>query len=129
MENLEKLAADIEFAQVELQVLDGLKTGNVALKKVHEILTIDEVERIMDETKEGVEKQEELDAILSGTLTQEDEDDVLNELDELIKLEEGDKAMDVDDEDISDQLPDVPTDELRTKKIKEKQTGKIALEA
>lgn len=58
LENLEKLATDIEFAQVELQVIDGLKIGNEALKKVHEILTIDEVERVLDETKESVDKQQ-----------------------------------------------------------------------
>ena len=39
-------------------MLDGLKIGNTALKKVHDVLTIDEVERILDETKEGVEKQQ-----------------------------------------------------------------------
>lgn len=70
LENLEKLASDIEFAQVETQVLDGLKVGNTALKKVHEILSIEEIEQIMDETREGVEKQHEIDSILSGTLTE-----------------------------------------------------------
>jgi charged multivesicular body protein 6 len=34
-----------------------LKVGNEALKKIHEVLNIDEVERILDETREGVEKQ------------------------------------------------------------------------
>lgn len=107
LENLEKLAADIEFAQVETQVLDGLKVGNTALKKVHEILSIDEIERIMDETKEGVEKQQEIDSILSGTLTDDDEDAVLAELDELVALEDANKEAPID-EDLS--LPDVPTD-------------------
>lgn len=113
LENLEKLASDIEFAQVERQVLDGLKVGNTALKKVHEILSIDEIERIMDETREGVEKQQEIDSILSGALTEDDEDAVLAELDELVALEEADKERDENvhvDEDLSEQLPDVPTD-------------------
>lgn len=48
---------DLEFAQVQQQVLEGLKTGNEALKRIHEVMTIDEVERIMDETREGVDKQ------------------------------------------------------------------------
>jgi len=109
LENLEKLASDIEFAQVETQVLDGLKVGNTALKKVHEILSIDEIESIMEETREGVEKQQEIDSILSGALTEDDEDAVLAELDELVALEEGEKEAPVD-EDISNKLPDVPTD-------------------
>lgn len=115
LENLEKLASDIEFAQVEQQVLDGLKTGNTALKKVHEILTIDEIESILDETREGVEKQQEIDAILTGTLSSADEEDVLAELDALIEEDmdkENIKEIDEDNEETKDdiKLPDVPVD-------------------
>lgn len=133
LENLEKLASDIEFAQVEQQVLDGLKVGNNALRKVQEVLTIDEIERVLDETQEAVEKQRELDNILSGALSQEDEDDVLAELDALVAAEkdeeelpsqeEANNAMDVDDEDITNKLPEVPTDNperVTEKKVKEK---------
>lgn len=135
LENLEKLASDIEFAQVERQVLDGLQIGNSALKKVHEILSIDEIERIMDETKEGIDKQQEIDSILSGSLTEEDEDAVMAELDELVASEEADKERDEHvtmDEDLSEKLPDVPTDlpEKRRKAEKDKSSAKkIALEA
>lgn len=100
LENLEKLAADLEFAQVEMKVLDGLKQGNAALKKVHDMLDINEVEKIMDETREGIEKQQEIDAILTDVLTPQDEEDVLAELDALEAEEEG------------VQLPNVPSDEL-----------------
>ncbi|KAH8401442.1 hypothetical protein KR009_005534 [Drosophila setifemur] len=103
LENLEKLATDLEFAQVEMKVLDGLKAGNAALKKVHEMLDIDEVERIMDETREGIEKQQEIDAILTDVLTTQDEEDVLAELDALEAEEDQEKAA---------QLPDVPTEDL-----------------
>lgn len=57
LENLEKLTHDVEFAQVELQVVQGLKIGNEALKKVNESLNIEDIETILDETREGVEKQ------------------------------------------------------------------------
>ena len=40
------------------QVLDGLKDGNAALKKMHDLVSIDEIERIMDETQDGIEKQQ-----------------------------------------------------------------------
>ncbi|KAH8348780.1 hypothetical protein KR084_011000 [Drosophila pseudotakahashii] len=105
LENLEKLAADLEFAQVEMKVLDGLKAGNAALKKVHEMLDIDEVERIMDETREGIEKQQEIDSILTDVLTTQDEEDVLAELDALEAEEEQQKAV---------LLPEVPTEDLPT---------------
>lgn len=38
--------------------MEGLKFGNEALKKLNDVLNIDEIERIMEETNEGVEKQE-----------------------------------------------------------------------
>jgi len=57
LENMERLVHDLEFSQVEMQVLDGLRTGNEALKKVHEVLSIDAIEQILDETREAVDKQ------------------------------------------------------------------------
>lgn len=104
LENLEKMAADIEFAQVEIQILDGLKQGNAALKKMHTILDINEIEKIMDETREGIEKQQEIDTILSNALTQEDEDDVLAELEALV-AEQVEETSEI-------QLPEVPTENL-----------------
>lgn len=58
LENLEKLTHDIEFAQIELQVVEGLKQGNEALKKVNNALNIEDIERILDETREAKEKQD-----------------------------------------------------------------------
>lgn len=107
-----------------LQVLDGLKTGNVALKKVHDILNIDEIEKIMDETREGIEKQREIDELISGQLTEEDEDAVEAELEAIL--------------DVKDQLPDVPEDrlpEVEKEKVPEKpqrtkaSPARIAVEA
>ncbi|KAK7790086.1 hypothetical protein R5R35_013007 [Gryllus longicercus] len=122
LENLEKLVHDIEFAQIEIQVLNGLKVGNEALKEVHKVLNIEEVEKIMEETREGVEKQREIDELLSGALTEEDEDAVLNELDEIIKS----TLPEVPQDTLNDvQLPEVPVDEP----VKEKKPQKVALEA
>ncbi|XP_055687975.1 charged multivesicular body protein 6-A [Lutzomyia longipalpis] len=134
LENLEKLASDIEFAQVEIQVIEGLKTGNAALKNLQQILNIDEIEKIMDETREGVEKQQELDEILSGRLTEEDEDAILEELDNLVALDDAEKAKEnipTAEEDVSELLPDVPTDTPEREKAKRKKTEepKVALTA
>lgn len=132
LEAIEKMTSDLEFAVVEVDVLNTLKVGNEALKKVNEIMDIDEIERILDETKEGVEKQQEIDSILSGTLTEEDEDSVLAELDKLMEEEKRDHIEFID-EDIGDQLPEVPQDALpekaKTKKVRKASSEKIALEA
>ena len=103
LENLEKLANDLEFAQVELQVIEGLKQGNVALKKVHAMLDIQDIEAIMDETREGIEKQQEIDALLSDVLSTQDEEDVLAELDALEAEEDAAAAAAIE-------MPEVPQD-------------------
>lgn len=98
LENLERMTHDIEFAQIELQVVEGLKKGNEALKKVHDALDIADIEKIMEETREGIEKQDEINALLTGALTEEDEAAVEAELDEILE----------------EQLPEVPKEELPT---------------
>lgn len=129
LEALEKLTSDLEFSQIQQQVLDGLQVGNEALKKIHEVLTIDEVERIMDETREGVEKQQEIDALIaSGALSAEDEDAVAAELEALVA-----STLPDIDADIDDKLPEVPTEEpeieKKKKKEKEQREERVALEA
>ncbi|ETN61215.1 charged multivesicular body protein 6-A [Anopheles darlingi] len=134
LETLEKLASDIEFAQVEAQVVSGLKVGNEALKKVNEVLSIDEVEQILDETRESIEKQQEIDALLNGVLTEEDEDDVLAELDALVAADEQQETEQPDKDDITDRLPEVPDDEPikqkeRQRKKEKDAPQKVAMEA
>ena len=79
---------DIESADVQRKVLDGLKSGSEvsqsltwdnpisqitlvfphlqALKAANAMFSIEEIESIMDDTVEAVEKQREIDALLSG---------------------------------------------------------------
>lgn len=117
LENLERLAADIEYAQIELQVVDGLKVGNEALQNINSMLDIDEIERILDETKEGADKQAEINAILGSVVTAEDEDDIMRELDELVEAEEAERALHSPEEEQKDiVLPEVPTDEPEAEK-------------
>jgi charged multivesicular body protein 6 len=47
----------------------------------------------MDDTAESIAKQKEIDELLSGQLTQEDEDEVLKELEHLEELEELNKLV------------------------------------
>ncbi|KAI4500346.1 hypothetical protein M0802_004763 [Mischocyttarus mexicanus] len=129
LQNLETMVQDIEFAQIEMKIVDGLKEGNVALKKLHDILSIDEIEKVMDETREGVEKQRELNEILSGELTQEDETDIVAELDALLSAEIKETAPEVPDE---IPLPEVPAElpERRKERTKEEKLQEaVALEA
>lgn len=107
---------DIEFVQIEIQVVNGLKKGNEALKKLNDALNIDDIERILDETREGIDKQKEIDALLSGVLTPDDEAAVLSELDNLIA--ESLPEVPSDDEMVPEpELPDVPTEVIKGKGI------------
>ncbi|XP_075973753.1 vacuolar protein sorting 20 [Anticarsia gemmatalis] len=124
LEKLEQLTHDLEFAQIEVQVLDGLKVGNTALKKVHDVLNIDEIEKILDETREGIEKQREIDELISGQLTEEDEEAVEAELEAILDVK--DQLPEVPSED----LPEVPEEERVPEKKKVKQSpSKVAVEA
>ncbi|XP_017557163.1 charged multivesicular body protein 6 isoform X2 [Pygocentrus nattereri] len=105
--NLERMVQDIEFAQIEMKVIEGLKVGNDCLKKMHEVLSIEEVERIMDETHDSIEYQKQIDDILAGSLTQEDEDAVLAELEAITQGDVDVELPEVPDE----QLPEVPEQE------------------
>jgi len=111
LEGIDKMVQDVEFTQVEMKVVEGLKKGNEALKQLHAVMSIDDVERIMEETAEGVEYQAEIDALMAGSLTEEDEDDILKELEELEEMEGAAKAPAVPVGEPVGELPDVPTDE------------------
>ncbi|KAI2666020.1 Charged multivesicular body protein 6 [Labeo rohita] len=98
--NLECMVQDIEFAQIEIKVIEGLKAGNDCLKQMHEVMSIEEVERILEETQEAIEYQKvQIDELLAGFWTAEDEDAVLAELEAITQ-----------GEDIT--LPELPTDPL-----------------
>ncbi|XP_051995820.1 charged multivesicular body protein 6 [Xyrauchen texanus] len=115
--NLERMVQDIEFAQIEIKVIEGLKAGNDCLKQMHEVLSIEKVERILEETQEAIEYQKQIDELLAGSLTQEDEDAVLAELEAITQ-----------EEDIT--LPELPTDPLPVvpKGVTEGKEAKIKVE-
>ena len=69
------------------------------------MFSIDEIEQIMEDTAESVEKQKEIDELISGQLSPEDEDDVLQELDQLVSAEAAEAA---EEENVT--LPEVPTE-------------------
>lgn len=131
LENLERMVHDLEFTQIEMKVVDGLRIGNTTLKQLHDLLSIDEIEKIMDETREGIEKQREIDEILSSTLATEDnidESEIETELDALLETEINEKAPEIPQNVI---LPDVPKDlpEKNKDHTKEKIQEPIAITA
>ncbi|OQR73693.1 charged multivesicular body protein 6-like [Tropilaelaps mercedesae] len=86
LETIEKLTQDVEWAQIEVNVVHNLKQGNEALKSLTVLMNIDDVEKILDETRDAAELQKEITDLIIGVAPEIDLDDnaLLLELDELI---------------------------------------------
>ncbi|EFC46203.1 predicted protein, partial [Naegleria gruberi] len=84
LDNLQQMVDQLEFAQIEKQILDGLKQGKQALDTLQkEMGSLEDIEKLMDETREAIQYQEEVSRILSESLTPEDLTDVEEDLNEL----------------------------------------------
>ena len=57
LDNLDTLVNNIEYTMVEQQVVSSLKVGNDCLNRLHDMMSIDEIEDIMDDTKDAIEHQ------------------------------------------------------------------------
>ncbi|KAI8645633.1 Snf7-domain-containing protein [Parasitella parasitica] len=111
--NLEELTNSIEFALVEKQVLEGLKCGNDVLKEIHKETSLEAVEKLMDDTADAIAYQKEIDEMLHGLISSEDEEEISKELDDLREQEIKSALPKVPDvelpQTLPDQIPDVPT--------------------
>merc|ERR1712035_152841 len=73
IENLEGLIETIKVTQEQQNVLKALDAGNVAMKELHKIVSVDDAERIMDEAAEQQAQVSEIDKLISTTITDADE--------------------------------------------------------
>lgn len=58
LDNLDQLVTSLEFKQIESQVFSSMKVGNECLKKLNEMMSLDEIEDLMDDTREAIEHQQ-----------------------------------------------------------------------
>ncbi|KAI9849315.1 MAG: Vacuolar protein sorting-associated protein 20 [Sclerophora amabilis] len=101
LEQLEKLTSSVEFALVQKDVVFGLSQGTDVLREIHrEMGGIAHVEKLMGENEEAVAYQREVSDMLGGRMSNQDEDEVEDELDALAEELTGTK------------LPDVPVSQL-----------------
>lgn len=107
---IEQLINDVESAQVQKNVYDALKQGNDLLKKFNEQLNIDDVEKLMEDTHEAIEYQNQISEALSQQGITTNEEDLLAELQEL----DAEEALDVE-------IPKVPQHEMPEVHSKEEQ--------
>ena len=85
LETLEQLTSDIEFSLVQNDVIFGLKQGTSVLKQIHaEMGGLDNVEKLMGESAEAREYQKEVGDMLRGEMTNQDEDEVEEEMERMV---------------------------------------------
>lgn len=80
LETLEQLVTDIEYTQIEVSVVEGLKVGTEALKQLNSLMNIDDIQQMMEDSEEAAEKQREISDILQRSAERYDESDLLQEL-------------------------------------------------
>ncbi|EMD69649.1 hypothetical protein GGP41_001210 [Bipolaris sorokiniana] len=96
---LEVLTSDIEFALVQKDVLYGLQQGTAVLKEIHkEMGGLENVEKLLGENEEARAYQEEISEMLANKMSNQDEDEVEDELEALEAEVNGAKLV----------LPDAP---------------------
>merc|ERR1711939_277754 len=101
---LEKLTSSVEFALVQKDVVFGLQQGTSVLQEIHkEMGGLDHVEKLMGETADAVAYQQEVSDMLGGRISNQDEDEVEDEL----------AALEAEVTGIP--LPEVPTTDLPRK--------------
>ena len=57
LQSLQELVSSIEFTQIQATIAHGLSVGNEVLKQLHAEMSLNKVERLIDQTREGVAYQ------------------------------------------------------------------------
>ncbi|ESZ90119.1 SNF7 family protein [Sclerotinia borealis F-4128] len=118
LEQLEKLTSSVEFALVQKDVVFGLQQGTNVLKQIHmEMGGLDHVEKLMGETADAIAYQQAVSDMLGGMMSNQDEDEVE---DELLALEAEVTGVPLPEVPtaglpLKETLPDVPTSELSSR--------------
>lgn len=124
LEQLEKLTSNVEFALVQKDVVFGLQRGTEVLTMINkEMGGLASVEKIMEDSAEARREQEEISEALAGQLSNQEEDDVEDELEALEREVEGVKLPDAPSKTIitDGDLPNAPeTDIDKEQKRKER---------
>ncbi|OBT85836.1 hypothetical protein VE02_06059 [Pseudogymnoascus sp. 03VT05] len=103
LEQLEVLTSSVEFALVQKDVVFGLQEGTRVLKEIQrEMGGLEQVEKLMGETAEAVAYQEEVSEMLGGKISNQDEDEVEDQLEAL-------------EAQVTGVMPSVPTTKLPSK--------------
>jgi charged multivesicular body protein 6 len=99
--NLSDLANSLEFARQSSAVFEAMKQGNALLEQLNAQTKLEDVEALMDDTREAVAYQQQVSQMLGAELTQNDHEDI----EDTIKQWEA--------EQIAEEMPAVPAKPLQ----------------
>lgn len=117
---LEILVNDVEFARIQKDVLFGLKQGTKVLKEIHkEMGGIEGVEKLVEESAEARTYQQEVSDMLAERMTNQDEDEVEDELERLEREVSGVSVG---------ELPDAPQKDLEQRESEKERRERRARE-
>ncbi|KAM3431549.1 hypothetical protein MY1884_004626 [Beauveria asiatica] len=109
---LEQLTASVEFAQIQKDVVFGLQQGTRVLQEIRrEMGGLEHVEKLMGESADAIAYQNEVSEMLGGRISNQDEDEVEDELAEMEGQIRGRAPVD-EEEQLQQRLPEVPTGKL-----------------
>merc|ERR1711953_163947 len=80
LENVQGLINQIKETQEQQAILKALDSGNKAMGELHKLMSLSDAERIMDESAEQREIAAEIDNLISGAVTADDEAEINAEL-------------------------------------------------
>ncbi|KAK6070565.1 snf7 family protein [Seiridium cupressi] len=127
LQQLEQLVRNVEFAQIQKDIVFGLQQGTKVLKEINaEMGGIERVEMLMGESAEAIAYQNEISEMLGGRITNQDEEEVEDELAALeAEINGPTKLPDVP----NNKLPETPQAEPEPARSKQRQETREAIPA
>jgi len=104
---LEQMVASIEWESRQATVIASIQAGTAALNRMHETMSVDAVQQLMDETREALETEQQISALLGSAATTNGATDADLEA-ELAALVAGEPSRQQPAEDLADRLPVAP---------------------
>lgn len=104
LDNINQTLSSVITAEMTNRMMKALEQGTAALKRLNDEMPIEKIEALMDDTTEAIAYQQEVSSILAGSLTNEDVEDVDEELNAMLAdINNGTKIN----------LPEAPKGKLR----------------
>jgi len=103
-ENIEIQMNAIESAKMDMEIIDSLQVGTKTMQEMHRGMTAEKVDKVMDDMSDQMAVSQEISDALGQQIGEPiDEDELLDELNE------------IEEEDITDQLEDLPAPAAKAK--------------